>query len=66
MKMFHAQVLKQGAGRASKVLHAVCSEVNHQLATIELFGVEVLGGVDIESKYLLKGYFGESKRASPL
>ena len=62
MKMFHVQVLKQGAGRASKVLYAASSEVNHQLATIELFGVEVLGCVDTESKYLIKGYFGESKR----
>ncbi len=62
MKMFHVQVLRQGAGRTSKVLNAVSGEVNHQQATLELFGVEVLGSVDTESKYLIKGYFSETKR----
>ena len=60
--MFHVQFLRQGAGRASKVLNAASGEVNHQLATLELFGVEVLGSVDTESKYLIKGYFSETKR----
>jgi hypothetical protein len=62
MKMFHVQVLRQGAGRASKVLNAASGEVNHPQATLELFGVEVMGNVDTESKYLIKGYFSETRR----
>ena len=62
MQMFNVQVLKQGLGQVSKVLFASSGQVNHQLATIELFGVDVHGDVDTESKYLIKGYFGETKR----
>jgi hypothetical protein len=62
MQMFNIQVLQKGKRRVNKIMFAKSGNVNHMQAAIVMKDVVTYQNPDHESKYLIKGYFGETKQ----